>query len=69
MFDPEESEAIPSEAADAQPALSVSAESRRAGSGIGLGCELGVVAQQGAGGLVALANLVAGVGVAGVGVA
>ena len=33
-----------------------------AGSGFGLGCELGVVAQQGAGGLVALANLVAGVG-------
>ena len=73
MFDPKESEAIPSEAADAQTAPSCDAVSGvaecDAGSGFGLGCELGAVAQQGAGGLVELANLVAGVRVTGSGAA
>ena len=54
MFDPEDPEAIPSKADQAAPV-----------SGFGLGVELGVVAGQGAGGLVALANLVAGVSSAG----
>ncbi|MCX6524607.1 MAG: hypothetical protein NTX58_07560, partial [Actinobacteria bacterium] len=56
MFDPEDPEAIPSKADQAAPI-----------SGFGLGVELGVVAGQGAGGLVALANLVAGVSSAGSG--
>ncbi|MSV85555.1 MAG: fimbrillin family protein, partial [Actinobacteria bacterium] len=56
MFDPEDSEAIPSKADQAAP-----------GSGFGLGVELGVVADQGAGGLVALANLVAGMSAGGSG--
>ena len=56
MFDPEDPEAIPSKADQAAPV-----------SGFGLGVELGVVAGQGAGGLVALANLVAGVGSGGSG--
>ncbi|KLR62663.1 hypothetical protein IMCC26207_102157, partial [Actinobacteria bacterium IMCC26207] len=56
MFDPEDPEAIPSKGDQAAPV-----------SGFGLGVELGVVADQGAGGLVALANLAAGSG-GGVGV-
>ena len=75
MFDPKESEPNPSKAGDAQPAVSGPAASGGpvsgspvsgdGVSGFGLGCELGVVAQQGASGLVALANLAGGVGGAG----
>ncbi|MCX6525246.1 MAG: DUF222 domain-containing protein, partial [Actinobacteria bacterium] len=56
MFDPEDPEVIPSKADQAAPV-----------SGFGLGVELGVVAEQGAGGLVALANLAAGMSARGSG--